>query len=75
MILVVIIFAVLLYFPANGYAYVDPGAGSLFLQLLLGGIAGLFVILKLYWKKLTALFLKRKKLKRKKDAVEAQDDR
>ncbi len=33
-------------------AYLDPGTGSLFLQLLLGGIAGLVVILKLYWHKI-----------------------
>ena len=29
------------------FAYLDPGTGSLFLQLLLGGIAGLAVIAKL----------------------------
>ncbi len=34
------------------YAYLDPGTGSLFLQLLLGGIAGLAVIAKLYWRRL-----------------------
>ena len=37
-------------------AYLDPGTGSLFLQLLLGGIAGLVVILKLYWHKILAFF-------------------
>lgn len=36
------------------FAYLDPGTGSLFLQLLLGGIAGLVVILKLYWHKILA---------------------
>ena len=36
-------------------AYLDPGTGSLFLQLLLGGIAGLIVILKLYWQKILAV--------------------
>ena len=34
------------------FAYLDPGTGSLFLQLLLGGIAGLAVIGKLYWRRL-----------------------
>ncbi len=34
------------------FAYLDPGTGSLFLQLLLGGIAGLAVIAKLYWRRL-----------------------
>ncbi len=38
------------------FAYLDPGTGSLFLQLLLGGVAGLAVIGKLYWGRLL-LFL------------------
>jgi hypothetical protein len=33
------------------FAYLDPGTGSLFLQLLLGGVAGLAVIAKLYWRR------------------------
>lgn len=34
------------------YAYLDPGSGSMFLQLVLGGVAGVGLILKLYWRKL-----------------------
>ncbi len=30
-------------------AYLDPGAGSLILQALAGGVAGLVVVGKLYW--------------------------
>lgn len=30
-------------------AYLDPGAGSLILQLLAGGLAGIAVMGKLYW--------------------------
>lgn len=40
-------------------AYVDPGAGSLLLQLLLGGVAGAAVLGKMYWKRLTGLFRRR----------------
>ena len=29
--------------------YLDPGAGSMILQALAGGLAGLAVVLKLYW--------------------------
>jgi hypothetical protein len=29
--------------------YLDPGAGSMLLQALAGGIAGLVVVGKLYW--------------------------
>ena len=32
--------------------YVDPGAGSLLLQLILGGVAGALVSLKLFWNRL-----------------------
>jgi len=38
------------------YAYLDPGTGSMMLQILLGGLAGLIVILKLFWHRLIALF-------------------
>ncbi len=31
------------------HAYLDPGTGSILLQLLLGGVAGGLVIMKLYW--------------------------
>ena len=31
------------------WAYLDPGTGSMMLQLLLGGIAGAMVVGKLYW--------------------------
>ena len=36
----------------GAHAYVDPGSGSMLLQLLLGGVAGLVVIAKLYWHRL-----------------------
>jgi hypothetical protein len=34
------------------HAYLDPGSGSMFLQLVLGGVAGVGLIAKLYWRKL-----------------------
>jgi hypothetical protein len=37
---------------SSANAYLDPGTGSIILQVLLGGIAGLAVALKLYWDKL-----------------------
>ncbi len=42
-------------------AYLDPGSGSLLLQLLLGGVAGAAVFLKLFWQKLTSVFRGRDK--------------
>lgn len=37
-------------------AYLDPGTGSMLLQALLGGVAAVGVIAKLYWHRLTAAF-------------------
>ena len=37
-------------------AYLDPGSGSMLLQVLLGGFAGIAVIAKLYWNRVTSLF-------------------
>lgn len=37
------------------WAYLDPGTGSMILQLMLGGVAGAVVIGKLYFRKAAAL--------------------
>ena len=36
-------------------AYLDPGSGSMLLQVLLGGVAGIAVIAKLYWGRVLSL--------------------
>lgn len=42
-------------------AYLDPSAGSMMLQLILGGLAGLAITLRLFWARiLLALGLGRK---------------
>ena len=33
-------------------AYLDPGSGSMILQILAGGVAAVAVIAKLYWNKI-----------------------
>ena len=49
-----------LFFTGPAWAYLDPGTGSMMLQLLLGGVAGAMVVGKLYWQRLrefvTSLF-------------------
>ncbi|OPZ32297.1 MAG: hypothetical protein BWY99_02811 [Synergistetes bacterium ADurb.BinA166] len=40
------------------HAYLDPAAGSLVVQILLGGIAGVALIFKLFWRRLRGLFSK-----------------
>ncbi len=36
--------------------YVDPGSGSMILQLLLGGVSGLYVIFRLFKQKILRMF-------------------
>ena len=45
---------------SSAWAYLDPGTGSIILQVLLGGVAGLLLTGKLYWHKiLTTLGIRR----------------
>jgi hypothetical protein len=37
------------------FGYLDPGAGSMILQALAGGLAGLAVAGKLYWSRIKAV--------------------
>ena len=37
-------------------AYIDPGAGSLLIQLLIGGLAGLAALIKFRWNRIKAAF-------------------
>jgi hypothetical protein len=47
---------------SNAYAYLDPGTGSMILQVLLGGVAGVMLAGKLYWQKFLSLFGVRRKV-------------
>ena len=37
-------------------AYLDPGSGSMLLQLLAGGVAGVAVAGKMYWQRIKRAF-------------------
>ena len=41
-------------------AYLDPGSGSMIIQILVGGLAAVGVTMKLYWRRLTGIFSRRK---------------
>ena len=56
----VLLVGVIVIEPDYALAYIDPSAGGLLVQILLGGIAGIGVLVKLYWGKLTKLFRKEK---------------
>ena len=69
---VALIFLIFVTFPAPVMAYIDPGSGSLLLQLILGGVAGLFVILKLYWHRFLAVLGIREKAEEPEENSESQ---
>lgn len=49
-------------------AYLDPSAGSMMLQVILGGVAGLAIALKLFWARiLLALGIGRRKTEQEAD--------
>jgi len=41
-----------LLFSSSAWAYLDPGSGSMLLQVVLGGAAAIGVAAKLYWHRL-----------------------
>ena len=52
----VIVVLLIVATEAPAEAYLDPGAGSMLLQVLLGGIAAAGVFAKLFWHRITAPF-------------------
>ena len=42
------------------FAYLDPGTGSMLVQLLVGGVAAVGVAMRLYWRRLLRLLRIRK---------------
>ncbi len=48
-----VVFAI---FPGPAHAYMDPGTGSMILQILLGGVAGVLVVGRLYWHRIKEFF-------------------
>lgn len=57
-----------LLLPASAFAYLDPGTGSMMLQVILGGVAAIGVALKLYWYRILAALGIRKKPAEEDDA-------
>jgi hypothetical protein len=59
---------VLMASEAPAHAYIDPGTGSYLLQLAIGSILGGLFVLRMYWKRVTAPF------RRKRTDEDAQDE-
>jgi hypothetical protein len=45
---------------ASGKAYLDPGSGSILLQILIGGLLGLGFILRAFWGRIRGFFRRSK---------------
>jgi len=52
---IVLVVALLFATPRPAHAYLDANTGSLLLQLLLGGVAGIALVGRLYWQRLKGL--------------------
>jgi hypothetical protein len=61
-------FVALLFQTAPASAYLDPGTGSMMLQVLLGGVAGAMVVGKLYWQRFREFVTSRFSAKPREDA-------
>ena len=49
--------------PGSAHAYLDPGTGSMLLSLLLGALASIMVVIKIFWYQILSLFGIQKKIK------------
>ena len=56
LLLVILVLVIILSFPLETEAYLDPGTGSQLLQLLLASLFGALFTIKMYWKKLKEFF-------------------
>lgn len=45
-------------FMGQAYAYIDPGSGSLVLQIVLGAIAAVATVMKIFWFRIKYIFKK-----------------
>lgn len=51
-----IVFLMAMNVQAPAHAYLDPGTGSMLIQLVLGGVAGAMVVVRLYWQRVKEFF-------------------
>ncbi len=51
---------ILLACPTTAHAYIDPGTGSLIVQVIIGVTLSALFAIKIYWQKLKLFFYRRK---------------
>lgn len=47
-------------FPATASAYLDPGTGSMVVQVIIATFAGALYMLKIYWRKIFGMFRRKR---------------
>lgn len=60
----------LVFLPINAFAYLDPGTGSAMLQGILGALAAIAMVMKLYWHRLLRMLGLRKDVIKKETDTE-----
>lgn len=60
----------LAFLPINAFAYLDPGTGSAMLQGILGALAAIAMVMKLYWHRLLRMLGLRKDVMKKETDTE-----
>jgi hypothetical protein len=51
---------VVLFFPSDAHAYLDPGTGSIIIQAIVASTAAVLYAVNIYWHKIKTFFKKRK---------------
>lgn len=54
----------LLIYPSDAFAYIDPGAGSTLMSVVIGLFVAVAIAVKTYWYKLKAVFSRRSSRKK-----------
>ena len=52
--LTVLSFGIVLSWNASAWAYLDGASGSMIVQALIGGIAGMGILIKMFWQSIMA---------------------
>lgn len=48
----ILTFLLILFVQRDASAYLDPSSGSILIQLILAGVAGFAVLIRIYWRKI-----------------------
>jgi Na+/proline symporter len=62
-------------FSAAAHAYLDPGTGTILVQSLLAGVAGVVAVVSLYWQRVKGFFTNMRKSSRgTRDSADSTDN-